>query len=96
MTTIEELERRVTALEVAQKETAKTQTWMASTLGRIASVQDQHTVAIGELKSDIKRLDAKVERVEADVSGLKADLVGLREELPGMLAEAVREGMRRQ
>jgi hypothetical protein len=80
MTTIDELERRVVALETAQKETAKTQTWMASTLGRIASVQDQHTVAIAELQADMREV--------------KADLKGLRADLPAMLADAVREGLK--
>lgn len=80
MATVEELERRVSALEAAQRETAKTQTWMASTLGRIASIQDQHTVAIAELQADIREV--------------KADLKGLRADLPAMLTEAVREGLK--
>jgi hypothetical protein len=80
MTDIVELERRVAALEEAQRETAKTQTWMAATLGRIASVQDQHTKDIGELKADMREV--------------KADLKGLRADLPTMLAAAVREGLK--
>lgn len=80
MTTIDELERRVSALETAQKETANTQTWVASTLGRIASVQDQHTAAIAELQADMREV--------------KTDLRGLRADLPAMLADAVREGLK--
>ena len=80
MATIDELESRVSALEAAQRETARTQTWMASTLGRIASVQDQHTTAIADLQSDMNEV--------------KADLRGLRSDLPSMLAEAVREGLK--
>jgi ribosome assembly protein YihI (activator of Der GTPase) len=38
MTSIEELERRVTALEAAQKQTKESQAWMAATLGRIAVI----------------------------------------------------------
>lgn len=101
MTTMEELDRRVSALEAAQRETAKTQTWMASTLGRIASVQDQHTVAItalqadvGELKADVKGLRTDVNGLQADMREVKADLKGLRTDLPAMLAEAVREGLK--
>lgn len=60
MTDIADLERRVIALEAAQKETAETQTWMAQTLGRIAAVQDEHT----------RRLD----RVETEVKGLRSDM----------------------
>jgi hypothetical protein len=81
-TTIEELEQRVSALETAQKETAKTQTWMASTLGRIASVQDQHTVAIAELQADVREV--------------KADLKGLRNDLPAIIADTMREVLREQ
>ena len=80
MTTMEDLERRVSALETAQKETAKTQTWMASTLGRIASVQDQHTVAIAELQADVREV--------------KADLKGLRNDLPAIIADTMREVLR--
>ena len=80
MTDIIDLERRVAALEVAQRETAKTQTWMASTLGRIASVQDQHTVAITELQAGVRRVEAKID--------------GLATNLPAMLADAVREGLK--
>lgn len=87
MTDLIDIERRVTALEAAQKETAETQTWMAATLGRIASVQDQHTKDIAELKADVKEL-------KADMREVKADLKGLRADLPAMLVEAVREGLK--
>jgi len=80
MTTMEDLERRVSALETAQRETAKTQTWMASTLGRIASVQDQHTVAITELQGDVREV--------------KTDIKGLRDDLPSIIAETMREVLR--
>ena len=80
MTDLIDLQRRVAALEAAQKETAETQTWMASTLGRIASVQDHHGKT---LEDHTQRLD----RIETDLKGLRTDL-------PAMLAEAVREGMK--
>jgi len=63
MADLAELERRVTALEAAQRETAETQTWMASTLGRIASVQDEHT--------------ARLDRIEGEISSLRRDLPGM-------------------
>jgi seryl-tRNA synthetase len=94
MATMEDLERRVAALEAAQRETAKTQTWMASTLGRIASVQDQHTAAIAALQTDVTELKVDVGELKADMRGVRADLRGLRSDLPVMLAEAVREGLK--
>jgi hypothetical protein len=87
MTTIDELERRVEALETAQKRTAETQDWMAATLGRMAFVQDEHTKTF---KDHTTRLD----RIEADVREVKADVKGLRADLPVMLADAVREGLK--
>jgi seryl-tRNA synthetase len=87
MTDLIDLERRVTALEAAQKETVETQTWMAATLGRIASVQDQQTRDISDLKADVTEL-------KADMREVKADLKGLRADLPAMLAAAVREGLK--
>jgi seryl-tRNA synthetase len=94
MTDLLDLERRDAALEAAQRETAKTQTWMASTLGRIASVQDQHTVAIAELTSDVGELKSDVGELKAGMREVKADLKSLRADLPAMLADAVREGMK--
>ena len=81
MTDIVDLERRVTALEAAQKQTAETQTWMAATLGRIASVQDQHTKDIGELKEELYVLlngRADVSRVDGNVirSLYRGDVIG--------------------
>ena len=94
MTDIFDLERRVAALEAAQRETAKTQTWMASTLGRIASVQDQHTVAIAALQTDVREVKADMQELQADMREVKADVKGLRADLPAMLADAVRDGMK--
>lgn len=80
MTDLLDLERRVSALEKAQKETAETQTWMASTLGRIAAVQDDHT----------QRLD----KLETDVSGLRREFNEFRCEFPSIVAETMREVMK--
>jgi hypothetical protein len=87
MTDLADLERRVSVLEAAQKETVETQKWMASTLGRIAFVQDEHT--------------ARLDRIESDVRDIKADLSGLRKEFrdfqtgqPAMIADVMREVMR--
>jgi hypothetical protein len=82
MVTIEDLERRVTALEKAHGETAETQTWMAQTSRRIASVQDRHTKDIAELAADAREV--------------KVDLKGLRADLPVMFVEAVREGLKQR
>jgi phage shock protein A len=80
MTTIEELERRVTALEAAQNDTTQTLRWVVTKLGKMSAVQDEHTLRL-------ERIDNRLDRMEADFKGLRADL-------PAMLAEAVREGLK--
>lgn len=89
MTTIEEFERRVEALETAHKQTAQTQEWMAGTLGRIAAVQDGHSRT---LTDHTQRLD----RIETDIREVKTDLRGLRNDLPTIIAETMREVLREQ
>lgn len=79
-----DLERRVSALEKAQKETAETQTWMAQTLGRIAAVQDEHTKT---LASHTQRLD----KLETEVSGLRREFNEFRRDFPSIVAEAMRD-----
>jgi cell division protein FtsB len=88
-TTIEDLERRVVALEAAQKHTAETQEWMAATLGRIAAVQDSHTKTLND---HTQRLD----RIETDIKVIKTDIKGLRDDLPAIIAETMREVLREQ
>ena len=87
MTTIEELERRVTALETAQNDTTQTLRWVVSKLGKMSAVQDEHTLRLEHIEGDVSQL-------KADMREVKADLKGLRSDLPAMLAEAVREGMK--
>jgi hypothetical protein len=79
---IEDLDRRLPDLETVQNKTAKTLRWMATTLGRIAATQDQHTKDLAELRGD--------------VTAIKADLSGLHCDLPVMLADAVREALREE
>lgn len=60
MTAIDELERRVSALEAAQNDTTQTLRWVVARLGRMSSVQDEHTL--------------RLERIETDLRGLRTDL----------------------
>lgn len=80
MTDIAELERRVSALEAAQNDTTQTLRWVVTKLGKISAVQDEHTL--------------RLERVESDVREVKADLKGLRNDLPSIVGEAMREALR--
>lgn len=103
MTTMEELDRRVSALEAAQKHTAETREWMAATLGQIAAVQDRHgkildqpTVAIASLRADVGVLKADAGELKASVRKVDKKIDDLAANLPAVLAEAVREGLQRK
>ena len=72
-----QLDARISSLEVAARHNAKQIEWMATTLGRVAATQDQHTIELTALR--------------AGVTEIKADLSGLRRDLPSIVADAMRE-----
>jgi hypothetical protein len=74
--TLEELERRVVALERAHNENTTTLKWMAGTLGEIKGVVDNHT--------------ERLQRVETEVQKVGRDVQGLRRDMPGIVADAMR------
>ena len=76
--TLEDLDRRTTALERAQGETTQTLRWVVAKLGRMQAVQDEHTL--------------RLERIETRLDGIERKLDGLIEALPGIVADAVRAG----
>jgi hypothetical protein len=78
MSDIAELERRVAALEAAHNDTVKSQRWMASTLGRIAAVQDEHT----------ERLD----RIEGHIKSMRSEISALPSALAEIMREVMKEG----
>ncbi len=90
-----QLDARVSSLEVAARHNAKQIEWMASTLGRIAATQDQHTKDLTALRGDVTelrshavRLDQRLDALESKVS---AEIGGLRRDLPSIVADAMRE-----
>jgi hypothetical protein len=78
MSDIAELERRVAALEATHNDPVKPQHWMASTLGRIAAVQDEHT----------ERLD----RIEGDIKSVRSEISALPSVLADIMREVIKEG----
>jgi hypothetical protein len=83
MATLEELERRVIALERAHNENTTTLKWMAGTLGEIKGVVDDHTERLCHIEGSLKEHTASLVRVEQDVKGLRRDM-------PGIVADALR------
>ena len=76
MTEVQALERRTDALEMAQNDTTQTLRWAVAKLGRIASVQDEHTL--------------RLEKIETDVESLRHEMDSFRRAMPSIVAEALR------
>ena len=82
--TLEELERRVIALERAQNENTITLKWMAGTLAQVKAATDDHTERLQRIEGTVKDQTARLDRIESDVKGLRRDM-------PGIVADALRD-----
>lgn len=96
MTTLEDLERRVTVLEADRRD-------FTLVLARLDDLNDkvdrnfqrqvafelETKAAFAELRSDVSKIDRRLDALQNDVSSL-------RRELPAMLAEALREALDRK
>jgi hypothetical protein len=51
--TLDDLDRRVTALERAQGDTTDSLRWAVGTLGRMHAVQDEHTLRLERLETKV-------------------------------------------
>jgi len=97
VTDIADLERRVAALEAAQNETTESQRWMAATLGRIAAVQDEHTMQLKRLGGRLDNVDSRLDKVDSRLDRVEGEMKSMREDikaLPSILAETMREVLR--
>jgi outer membrane murein-binding lipoprotein Lpp len=104
-----ELTSRVTRLERASVNNTETIGWLAGTLGGMKAVQDDHTQRLDRietdvqvlksdvaiLKSDVSTLKSDVAILKSDVGSLKADLRGLIINMPSIVADAMRDVMRK-
>jgi chromosome segregation ATPase len=102
--TLEDLDRRTTALERAQGETTQTLRWVVAKLGRMQAVQDEHTLRLERIETRLERIETRLERIETRLDGVETrvdgvearldrierKLDGLIEALPGIVADAVR------
>jgi hypothetical protein len=76
-TTLEDLERRVKALERAHGDTTETLRWTVAKLGQMSAVQDQHTLRLDRIEGKLDRIEHKLD--------------GLLDALPEIIARAVRD-----
>lgn len=100
--TLDELDRRVSALEKAQNETTVTMRWVVGTLGQIQAVQGHHTSLLQEHSAKFDKLFAELESLRAEgrrtaeelrTEGRRtsAELQSLRAELPTIVGDMMRE-----
>jgi hypothetical protein len=75
--TVEDLDRRATALEHAQNETVETLRWAAATLGQMKAVQDDHTRRLNDHTQRLERIETtlgdhsqRLDRLEAKVDAI--------------------------
>jgi hypothetical protein len=100
--TVEDLERRVVALERATTTNVETLKWVAGTLGQMKATQDEHTVRLDRIEGvqgeHTKRLD-RLETVQADhtkrLDRIELEVRGLRADMPGIVAGALREVLKK-
>src|SRR5262245_34648084 len=88
--TLEDLDRRVSALERAQGDTTESLRWVVAKLGRIQAVQDEHTLRLDRLETKMDGMAARLDGVESRLDSVERKLDGLIEALPGIVADAVR------
>jgi chromosome segregation ATPase len=62
--TLEDLDRRASALERAQGDTTETLRWVVTKLGRIQAVHDKHTLRLARLETKVDAMDARLGNVE--------------------------------
>ena len=95
MATVEDLERRVEALEKAQNTNTETLEWMAGTLGRIKATTDLHTGRFNDLDNRLDGVEQKLASVEQKLTSrierVEHEVKRLRDDMPGIVAAAMRE-----
>jgi chromosome segregation ATPase len=90
--TVEDLDRRATALEHAQNETTTTLRWVAGTLGRMQAVLEEHTQRLNDHTQRLERIETtlgdhgqRLDRIEGRLDRLEAKV----DALPRAVAEQI-------
>ena len=88
--TLEDLDRRASALEAAQSDTTQTLRWVVAKLGRIQAVQDEHTLRLERLETKVDALDGRMTAVEMKLDALDGRMIAVEtklDALPRAIAE---------
>ena len=70
MITMDEVERRLIALDSAQTLNAATMKWMVGTLGQIQATVDSHTEVLAEHTDRFDQVEKRFGAVKGEVCGL--------------------------
>lgn len=68
--TLEDLDRRVAALERTQGDTTETLRWVVTKLARMQAVQDEHTLRLERVELRLERVETRLDRVEEKLDAL--------------------------
>jgi chromosome segregation ATPase len=84
--TLEDLDRRTTALERAQGETTESLRWTVAKLGRIQAVQDEHTLQLDRIETRLDKVEGRLDRVEARLESVESKVDALPRAIAEMIA----------
>ena len=87
--TLEDLDRRVTALEAAQGNTTQTLRWVVTKLARMQAVQDEHTLRLERVEMKVDALDGRMSAVETKLDALPRVIAELFEASEKRLMAAI-------
>jgi hypothetical protein len=96
MTELIELTRRVDALEVAQNDTTQTLRWVVAKLGRIAAIQEEHTLRLDRIDARLDGFESRLDRIEIRLDRVESKIDVLTATLPTMIADTMREVLKQQ
>jgi len=88
--TLENLDRRVTALEAAQGNTTETLRWVVTKLARMQAVQDEHTLRLERLETKVDALDGRMDGLDGRMDALDGRMSAVEtklDALPRVIAE---------
>ncbi|HWE22238.1 MAG TPA: hypothetical protein VG758_34525 [Hyphomicrobiaceae bacterium] len=68
--TLEDLDRRVSALERTRGDTTESLRWAAARLGRIQAVQDEHTLRLERVEARLDSVEAKLDELPRAIAEL--------------------------
>jgi chaperonin cofactor prefoldin len=86
-TSLEDLDRRVTALERAQGENTETLKWVVAKLGRVSAVQDEHTLRLDRIEGKLETVNVNVDNLTVRIGQLEAKIDAIPRVVAELLAD---------